>query len=231
VTAGVKPQADGTSARDLGRALEEPFEKGDTQRVLRLIDREFGPETFDLKSLFGDEQRRAVASLLRSTLQEAEDALGRLYEHHGATMRFLADLGVPPPRALSVAAEVVINLHLRRALAAENVDDNEVGNLIRDAAMEGISLDGPTLAFTARRSLEELAQRFFDAPEDLEALARLRKKVRIANSMPFEVELWKVQNLYFHSMKRLLAGAHSRTWLDEFLGLGDDLSLRIPDRP
>jgi hypothetical protein len=49
--------------------------------------------------------------------------------------------------------------------------------------------------------------------------------------MPFEVELWKVQNLYFHAMKRLLADPPSRAWLDEFLALGDDLSLQIPDRP
>ncbi|MGH9390249.1 MAG: DUF3536 domain-containing protein, partial [Vicinamibacteria bacterium] len=231
VTAGVKRQTDLISGRELGRALEEPFEKGDPQTVLRLIDREFGPDTYDLKSLFGDEQRRVLASLLRSTLEEAEAALGQLYEHHGATMRFLADLGVPPPRALSVAAEVVINSYLRRALAAEIVDESEVGSLIRDAAMERISLDAPTLAFTARRSLEDLAQSFFDAPEDLETLVRLRKKVRLANSMPFEVELWKIQNLYFQAMKRLLRETHPREWLDEFLALGDDLSLWIPDRP
>jgi hypothetical protein len=231
VTAGVKRQIDDVSGRELGRALSEPFEKGDPQIVLRLIDREFGQETYDLRSLFGDEQRRVLASLLRTTLEEAEDALGRLYEHHGATMRFLADLGVPPPRALSVAAEVVINSHLRRALAAESPDEEDVGSHVRDAAMEGVSLDSPTLAFTARHSLELLAKQFFDAPGDLETLVRLRKKVRLTLSMPFEVELWKVQNLYFHAMKRLLLDPSSREWLDEFLALGDDLSLRIPDRP
>ena len=231
VTAGVKRQIDDISGRELGRALEEPFEKGDPQRVLRLIDREFGPETYDLKTLFGDERRLVLASLLRTTLEEAEAALGRLYEHHGATMRFLADLGVPSPRALSVAAEVVINSYLRSALAAESVDEGQVGSLIRDAAMEGISLDAPTLAFTARGSLEDLARRFFEAPEDLDMLVRLRKKVRLVISMPFEVELWKVQNLYYHAMKPLLGEGHSRAWLDEFLALGDDLSLWIPDRP
>jgi alpha-amylase/alpha-mannosidase (GH57 family) len=231
VTAGVKRLTDPASGRELGRALEEPFEKGDPQRVLRLIDREFGPETYDLKSLFGDEQRRALGSLLRTTLEEAEAALGQLYEHHGATIRFLADLGVPPPRALSVAAEVVINSHLRRALAAESVDEGQVGSLIHDAAMEGILLDAPTLSFAARRSLEDLAQDFFDRPADHETLVRLRKKVRLLNSMPFEVEHWKVQNLYFHAMRRLLGETHPRAWLDEFLALGDDLSLWIPDRP
>jgi len=230
VTAGVKRLTD-PIAGELGRALEEPFEKGDTQRALRLFDREFGPETYDLKSLFGDEQRRVVASLLRSTLEEAETSLGQLYEHHGATMRFLADVGVPPPRALSVAAEVVINSYLRRALADDGAGEGEVGSLIRDAVMERISLDAPTLAFTARSSLEDLAQRFFDAPEDLETLVRLRKKVRLASAMPFEVELWKIQNLYFHSMKGLLRETRPPAWLDEFLALGDDLSLWIPDRP
>ncbi len=227
VTAGVK-RATGELASE---TLEEALENGDTQRVLRLIDREFGPETYDLKSLFGDEQRRAVESLLRSTLEEAEDALGHLYEHHGATMRFLADLGVPPPRALSLAAEVVINSQLRRALAAENVNEAEVGSLIRDAAMEGITLDGQSLAFAARRSLEDLARRFFDAPEDLDTLSRLRKKVKLSLSMPFEVELWKVQNLYFQAMEEYPNEERPRVWLDEFLALGDDLSIKIPGRP
>ncbi len=231
VTAGVKRETGEVSDPGLGRELEEPFEKGDTQRVLRLIDRRFGPETYDLKSLFGDEQRLVVARLLRSTLDEAEAALRQIYEHHGSTMRFLADLGVPPPRALSVAAEVVINAYLRRALEADNFDESQVGSLIRDAAMEGIALDALPLAFAARRSLERLAARFFDSPRDLEALTLLRRKVRLVNSMPFEVEPWKVQNLYFHAMKELLQELPSGEWLEEFLGLGDDLSIRIPNRP
>ncbi len=146
-------------------------------------------------------------------------------------MRFLADLGVPPPRALSLAAEVVINSKLRRALEAESVDAVEVGSLIRDAAMEGIPLESQSLAFAAGRSLEDAARRFFDAPEDLESLSRLRKKVRLSLSMPFEVDLWKVQNLYFQAMKELLLEERPREWLDEFLALGDDLALRIPGRP
>jgi hypothetical protein len=231
VTAGVKRETNDVSDGELGRELESPFEKGDTQKVLRLIDQRFGPETYDLKSLFGDEQRRVVAHLLQSSLEEAEAALRRIYEHHGATMRFLADLGVPPPRALSVAAEVVLNAYLRRALRAETVDENEVGSLIRDAAMEGVTLDGATLAFNARLSLEELAGRFFDSPDSLESLLLLRKKVRLVIAMPFEVELWKVQNQYFHLMKRLLREAPSPEWLEEFRALGDDLSIRIPDRP
>ncbi len=41
--------------------------------------------------------------------------------------------------------------------------------------------------------------------------------------MPFEVELWKVQNFYFQAMKELLREERPPEWLDEFLALGDDL--------
>jgi hypothetical protein len=231
VTAGVKRSAEPGRGAALGRALEAPFESGDIRSLLRIIDRELGPETYDLKSLFGDEQRRAVASLLRITLDEAEIALRNLYEHHGTIMRFLADLGVPAPRTLAVAAEVVINAHLRRALASERAEAREVRDRLEAAAVEKITLDTPTLAFTARRTLERMAEEFFDAPDRLETLVRLRSKVRVANALPFEVDLWKVQNLYFRLMKTLLGKPHSREWLDEMLALGDDLSIRIPERP
>jgi alpha-amylase/alpha-mannosidase (GH57 family) len=231
LTAGVKRLSAPHPEGGLGAALEEPFERGDTQRVLRLIDSVYGPETYDLKSLFADEQRRVVGSLLRATLEEAHAALSRIYEHHGATMRFLADLGVPPPRALSVAAEVVINSRLRRSLEADALDESEAGNLIRDAAMEGIPLDGPTLAFAARASLERLAERFFAAPDDFDSLVRLRRKVRLCNSLPFEVELWRVQNLYFHARKSLSLQGRSREWLEGFRALGEDLAIWSPPSP
>ncbi|MGH9334119.1 MAG: DUF3536 domain-containing protein, partial [Vicinamibacteria bacterium] len=236
VTAGVKRSKDEASYRELAQSLEERFERGDTGAVLRLIVQHFGPDSYDLKSLFGDEQRRVVSSLLRSTLEEAEAAHRQLYEHHGATMRFLADLGVPSPRALSVAAEVVINSQLRRALAADDVNADEVGSLIHQAATEGVIVDEATLAFTAGSSLADLAERFFQNPEAFEELGLLRRKVRLVLSLPFEVDLWKVQNLYFREMKRLLprpGGDETRPWLEEFLALGDDLSIAIaiPGRP
>ncbi len=98
--------------------------------------------------------------------------------------------------------------------------------------MEGVSLDDATLAFTARNSLERMASRFFDSPETLEELQRLRRRVRLVLSLPFEVNLWRLQNLYFLGVKRLLAVKKdhpaSKDWLDEILSLGNDLSIHLP---
>ncbi len=77
VAAGVRRHSSDELCQELARALEEPFEKGDTTAVLRLLDQRLGPEIYDLKSLFGDEQRSVVDKLLRSTLDEAEAAYRR----------------------------------------------------------------------------------------------------------------------------------------------------------
>jgi alpha-amylase/alpha-mannosidase (GH57 family) len=236
VAAGVRRHTSEEYYHELARSLEEPFGKGDTTAVLRLLDQKLGPEMYDLKSLFGDEQRRVMASLLHSTLEEAEAAYRQIYEHHGATMRFLADLGVPSPHALSVAAEVVLNGNLRRALADEAGDGETVGDLIREAINEGVALDDATLSFTARSSLERIAASFFEAPESLEELRRLRRRIALVLALPFEVDLWRLQNLYFFGAKRLLAArttdadadAEARDWSFEVLALGNDLSIHLP---
>jgi alpha-amylase/alpha-mannosidase (GH57 family) len=234
VVAGVKRRLDDESYRKLVVDLSGPFERADAAGVLRQIDQALGPESFDLRSLFGDEQRRIVARLLQTTLEEAEATHRNLYEHHGATIRFLAGLGVPAPRALSAAAEVVLNGNLRRALAEEVSDEHEVGRLFREAATEGVELDEAALSFTAGRSLEELAERFFAAPETLDDLRRLREQVHLVVSLPLDVDLWKVQNLYFRAMRRILpskmGALEAREWLEEFIALGGDLSVAVPDK-
>lgn len=234
VAAGVRRHTSDELYRALARSLEEPFEKGDTTAVLRLLDQKLGPEVYDLKSLFGDEQQRVVARLLHSTLEEAEAAYRQIYEHHGATMRFLADLGVASPQALSFAAEVVLNGNLRRALADETGDGETVGDLIHEAVTEGVRLDDATLSFTARLSLERMAARFFEAGDSVEELRRLRRRIALALALPFEVDLWRLQNLYFRQAQRLLASKTSaeaaKDWRDEVLALGNQLSILLADR-
>ncbi|MBW1713901.1 MAG: DUF3536 domain-containing protein, partial [Deltaproteobacteria bacterium] len=95
--------------------LSQSFDRADFPETLRLLDKHFGLPAFSLKSLFRDEQRKILNLLLESTLNEAEDVYGRLYEQHAPLMRFLQNAGMPLPRALSAAAEVVLNAGLYRA--------------------------------------------------------------------------------------------------------------------
>ncbi|HSF15445.1 MAG TPA: DUF3536 domain-containing protein [Vicinamibacteria bacterium] len=201
--------------------LVGPFRSADTTALLRALDQRFGGHIYNLRSLFGDEQRKIVDFLLQTSLEDAEAAHRSIYERHWGTVRFLADLGVPLPPALSVAAEVALNARLRNALSDWRNGAEKIGSLVREAAEEGIRLDEPALAWTARSSLDALAEAYFAAPEDRAKLSALRERVRLVRSLPFEVDLWKVQNLYFQCLTRGGPGFH------EFLDLGNDLSIRL----
>ena len=210
--------------------LLDAFTRGDENEVRRVLDECFGEHQYHLESLFGDERRRIVDALLRSTLEDAEASHETVFEKHGATMRFLTELGVPSPPALSVAAEVVLNRNLRRALAADTLDEELVGKLIAEAVTEGVRLDEASLVYATRQSVDAMAARFFEDSADLEQLNQLLVGVRVVLALPFEVDLWKVQNLYFHCLEQTRFRAdRSDAWRAAFDDLGDRLSMRLPD--
>ena len=201
-------------------ALKKAFHDNGT------LDRYFGDQTFGLSSLFGDEQRRIVDVLTRSGLKDAEATHRSFFAHHQKTMRFLAELGVPPSKALSVAAEVVFKGNLRRALVHEPIDPETVSDLLRNAIAEGVPLDEAPLVYVARESLHAKAERFFESPENLDRLEELRRSVAVMLSLPFEVDLRKVQNLYFRFLSESAAG--SSAFQESFRTLGEQLSIRHP---
>ena len=228
VTTGV---ARGSHACD---GLSDAFTRGDENDVRRILDECFGKHQYHLESLFGDEKRRIVDALLRSTLEDAEASHETVFEKHGATMRFLTELGVPSPPALSVAAEVVLNRNLRRALAADTLDEELIGKLIAEAVTEGVHLDEASLAYTARQSLDAMAAQCFEepaGPAELDRLEQLLGAVHLVLALPFEVDLWKVQNLYFRCLEQTRFRAdRSDEWRAAFDDLGDRLSMRLPER-
>src|SRR5207249_11334107 len=86
------------------------------------IYQHFG-ETYSLRSIFHDDQRKILNVILKSTLAEAEAVYRQIYETHAPMMRFVSDLRIPLPRAFSIAAEFAINSSVRTAFEdIENLD-------------------------------------------------------------------------------------------------------------
>ncbi len=81
--------------QDMLDSISESFAGVDIPEVVRLLDKRFGEKTYSLRSLFRDEQRRIVRTILSATVAEAEAAYLTLYEHHAALMRFITSLGTP----------------------------------------------------------------------------------------------------------------------------------------
>ena len=231
LSCGVRPD-DEAAHRRLVREAREVFARADVPDVIRLLDRHFPPPVYSLKSLFRDEQRRILGEILASSLGEAEAEYGQLFANHVALMRFLASLGVPLPRAFASAAELVLNGRLRRELERDHPDSERVLELIAQARDFGVALEGEALGLALQQTLERIAGRLHERPDDLALLQVLVETTGLVPLLPFDVRLWRVQNLYWElrgvaaARRGEAAGAAgSREWLAALRKLGAALDV------
>ena len=151
-------------------------------------------------------------------------------------MRFLAGIGMPAPKRLEVAAEVTLNSDLREELEKDDLDFGRIAALVEEALVAKVPFDAPTLEFTIRKTLEREAERLASKPGDLSLLEKLDAAVAMAVALPFQVVLWRVQNIYYDLMLSAyreflaLAGKGDRdssAWVERFRALGTKLSVRV----
>jgi len=231
LSCGVRPD-DEAAHRRLVQEARVVFARADVPDVIRLLDRHFPPPVYSLSSLFRDEQRRILREILAASLAEAEEEYGRLFANHGALMRFLASLGVPLPRAFASAAGLVLNGRLRRELELDHPDSARVLELIAQARDFGVALEGEALGLALQQTLERLAARLHERPDDLPLLQALVETTGLVPLLPFEVRLWRVQNLFWElrgaaAARRVEAAgdAGSRAWLAALRKLGAALDV------
>jgi hypothetical protein len=211
----------------------DAFNRGDLAESLRLLDKHFEGTTYSLKSLFRDEQRRIVRQILKSTIAEAEASYRQIYEHHAPLMRFLTDLNTPQPRVLRLTAEFVLNRTLQRAFEEEDLNYDRIANLLDTAKQEKIGLDVPGLSYALKKRLNQMADDFAGDPEDLDRLRGFESAIEMVRKLPFEVDLWKVQNVYYDLLQKLYPKVRARgdeasgEWSEHFERLGSQLSFNM----
>jgi hypothetical protein len=118
-------------------------------------------------------------------------------------MRFLADLHLPMPKVLEVSAEFAMNGKLRREFEASDPDIATVQTLLAEAQSEHVTLDSAGLSYALRRALDRSFDRLLQAPTDLDLLMRLTSVIEIVRALPFDVNLWKVQNVYYELLQNV----------------------------
>ncbi len=236
LNAGVRKYKGEEAYRDMVQEVAEVFSTAEFPEVIRLLDKHFGVSAYSLRYLFRDEQRKALDRILESTLAEIEASYRQSYELHYPLMRFLTDLGNPLPRALHAAAEFILNTDLSRRLSSDTLDLERVNGLLEEAKWWDIDLDTEGLGYQFKRTLEGLMERFVFNTEDLSLLQELVDAVGLTGSLPFEVNLWKVQNLYYQilwdSYPELQRRAKERDtsaeeWVTQFISLGEQLSIEV----
>jgi len=237
MNAGVGVYRDEETYSGLKQELMDTFMRADFREVIRLLDRHFGESTYSLRSIFHDDQRKILNTLMKSTLTEEESVFRQVYDTHAPMMRFLADLGVRLPRAFQTAAEFALNSSLRTALEdPDNMDFGRINGLLNESRMINVRLDGETLGFALRKSIKRMSEGLLDNPCDLQLMTRLEAAAALAKDLPLEVNIWKAQNNYYTILQRLLpefldraslGNAEAEEWVTHFLNLGSNLSVSV----
>ena len=223
----------------LCKEISAAFAGADFPKTILLLSKYFGTSTYSLTSLFADERRKVLNIIMEPTLREAEAAYGSIYEHHAPLIRFLTGSGTPRPQVLSVAADLCLNVKLRRVLQGDGLDPEVVKPLLEEARLAGATLDATALGLLLAVNIENLAEQLLEHPDDFSRLERLNKAAQLVRTLPFEVNLWKTQNICYkilHSCcsdfkEKADSGDESaREWIHNTAVLAENFRIQMPSR-
>ncbi len=233
ITAAVKVYA-GTDEQEFeafaGQASEH-VQRADFPEVIRLIDRYYGHVDYSLTSLFTDEQRRIVQLILNSTLWDIETSLTNIYEDHASLLHFLSQAGLPKPPGLVLAAGFAVNAGLRRALEADPIDQALLRSFLQLAKADQVPLESTTLSYIADQRMKRVMVELQMSSGSLEMLERALTLANTLVELPFELNLWQAQNIWYEILRTsgyaltALATADRARWDKDFSELGCCLSI------
>jgi alpha-amylase/alpha-mannosidase (GH57 family) len=209
----------------LAKEIEDAVDASNLTEVVRLMDDYFGESRFSLTSLFADEQRRIVKSILDPAMQSLETALTDLYSSHASLLHFLGRSGLPRPAALRVAAQFAIHAQLRRALEADPIDVAAVERLLAQAREDAVVVDYPTLGYLADERMHAAMERLQQTPSDPEAVRHALSLATALKALPFTLDLWQAQNIWYGLSPRVVG--EGKALRDDFLALGTALNIRV----
>ena len=206
-------------------------QRADFPEAMRLLDRYYGHMDYSLTSLFSDEQRRIVQIILGATLSDIEKSLTSIYEDHASLLHYLFSAGLPKPPALTLAAGFAINAGLRRALEADPIDQIKLRSFLLLAKADQIPLETATLSYIADGRMKRAMIDLQMSSGSLEALDRALGLSRMLAELPFDLNLWQAQNVWYEILRTssyaltALSSEERPRWEKNFSDLGTCLSI------
>lgn len=220
----------------LDQELDTALAGGDLAELVRLVEKNFSSDTYTLRLLFRDEQRKILGIILEEATNEARAMYRNFHDEHAHLIRFMTDLGVPLPRRFRLAVDFTLNSDLLDAFSADEVDLKKSREILEEIKRTGVTPDAVTLEFALRRTIERLFTRFVASPMELGLLQRLQETIALVLTLPFQVRLWEAQNTYYRMMRDTAGDVKARAeggdseaqaWLDGFVKLGEELKVRV----
>jgi alpha-amylase/alpha-mannosidase (GH57 family) len=226
--AGISPTSQGDEFQSFIDYVTNIFSQGDLALCSSTIEHYFGNKTYSLKCLFRDEQQRIIRQLVEASLTDIDEIYRRAHEQHAPQISFLSDLQIPLPSILQALGQFVLGNAVRRCLAEEKTDFEQIHKLLGTAKRDSVNLSESSLNPSLRHRLDSLLRRWRRKPADLATIQALESAVLLAKVPPFNVDLWEAQNQYFELLQAISSTSHfhvDRTWLGHFHKLGEELGV------
>ncbi len=236
---GIRPYQGDEEYLELTRDIRDAFSKADIATTIRFLDKNFGQLTYSLRELFRDEQRKIIDLIMKNTLETAVTHYRQMYEPNVPMMLFLSELNVPQPKALRTAAEFIHNSELRREFEndheSDDLDFDRIREVLEEIHLWNLRLDEEGLSHLFRGKFERVAESLTRDPDNLDILKRFLSYAELTHELPFYLNLWKVQNVYYSLLKNrypefkqnVPASAEAREWVRLFESLGEKLGMVI----
>jgi alpha-amylase/alpha-mannosidase (GH57 family) len=227
---GVRSFIDEATYMEMKTEITSAFEQGSFTDVVRLIDTQFSEHRYSIFDLFKDEQRNILQTLTKETMESLKESYKNIFEDNRILMSFIKETGMPVPEAFLKAAELTLNTDLK-ALLMEGSEASKVQDILEEAQRWESKLDTVGLEFSFRRTLEREMLELESMPTDMEKLTNMNRLMDIALEMPFELNLWMMQNLFFKLASSTYHGLASAEpdnntgMLDIFMALGMKMNL------
>jgi alpha-amylase/alpha-mannosidase (GH57 family) len=233
ITAAVKAYSDSSAAefKEFSAQAADHVLRADFPEAIRLIDRVYGHADYSLTSLFKDDQRRIIQIILNSTLWDIENSLTKIFQDHASLLHYLAQSGLPKPPALTLAAGFAINAGLRRALESDSIDVAQLRFFLTLAKSDQVALDHSTLSYIADQRMKRTMIELLESTGSLEVLEKALGLARGLSEMPFEINLWQAQNIWYEILRmspselKSLRPDENSQWEHDFNELGIALSI------
>jgi len=236
---GVRGFQDDGSFAETAKGLKALFEQKEFEQLARKISAEFSDGKYSFQHLFRDEQRKVLYQVLDDALINIEQALRRVNDFHQPIFEIAHQLRVPLPKIMTNTLNVMFNTDLMQALAKDETDIKYLSQLVQEVVDWDLDMDRVTAAFVVQHRLEEFMGRFHARPQDVSWAQKTRELLEVLSPLNLKIELWRVQNLFFRTLKehapqsqkaRGLFARLPQNWMEDVRELGKLLNIHVDDQ-
>lgn len=233
---GVRPYKDRGSFPAMAEEFKIPFSEGDIPKVIKIMEKHFGPKNYSLKHLFKDEKRKVLLQLFDPIREEIESTFRRIFKNHYSLMQTMWETKIPIPKALATPVEYTLNAELKQLMEGDNFDLNRLESLVKEFNKWNFTPDRLLLSYVTSQKINSLMKELSLNPENLELLKNISSIFRILKGFPLELNLWKSQNICFFLRKnyspeieKIAARGEEKAleWLKYLQIIGEFLGVKI----